>query len=73
MLFLEDEKMNWIKTSERLPEETKEVLVYLDSECEIYKAFFEDKRWHLPVQGLVCKKDYFDFWYPFPEFPKEQK
>lgn len=62
-------KMNeWIKVSDKLPEENKDVLVY-DSEVGICIAWLDDEDWY--ALGL----NYVDVthWMPLPEIPEEVK
>lgn len=77
--------MNWIKTSDRLPEEGQEVLIYLSSK-KFMLGFLEKK---YSFKQMVIDKEYFSFvvnfnhesdeyelshveyWMSMPEAPKE--
>ena len=60
--------MNWIKTSERLPEEGVEVLAFDDGAIHLVHLF--RGRWY-DAKGVFDDCFEFTHWMPLPEPPKE--
>ena len=63
--------MEWIKTSDRLPEEGQEVL-FVDDIVNCMYGYFKDGIFHSREYGNFGKVDV-DYWLPIPPLPKNKE
>lgn len=70
--------MEWIKTSERLPEDEKTVLVYREAlndiifaECLVLDSGHK-RRWYYDRTEFFAGKDLVTHWQPLPKPPTEE-
>ena len=67
--------MQWIKTSERLPERPQEVITCVSDDTGEYfyfLVFWDGYKWNNTL-GTVVKKEVFPYWMPLPEPPEVEE
>ena len=64
--------MNWIKTSERLPEIEVEVIIVVD-EIKDFATLEDDNSWRDKFGDLLYATiESVEYWMPLPPLPEEQ-